>query len=132
MDRIRSEQWKAIAGYEGLYEISDCGRVKSLRRMVSNGTGMRLVKERILKPRSNRKYLYVNLYRDNNVMKSFDIHQLVIQHFGLPKPSILHEVNHKDGVKSNNHYTNLEWVTSSQNKQHAYSIGLPMGRKQQG
>lgn len=108
-----TERWKEIKGYTD-YHISNMGRVKSFK----NG------KEVILKQGINQKgYAFVNLFRRAK-QTGKRIHSLVITHFGLPKPSSKHECNHIDADKSNNWWTNLEWLTHKQNVNHAVEMGL--------
>lgn len=108
------EIWKDIKGYEGLYQVSNMGNVKSLERTVRNSRGYRIVAERILKPQSNSKgYLYVNLYKDGK-MKRCRVNRLVAQAF-LPNPHNLPVINHKDENKQNNYVENLEWCSHSYN-----------------
>ena len=98
------EQWKSVEGYEGLYEVSDQGRVKSLK----NG------KEKILKPwKDTYCYLKVSLRKDGYTKHLF-VHRLVAEAF-IPNPNNLETVNHKDEVKSNNAATNLEWMSREDN-----------------
>lgn len=104
------ERWADIRGYEGYYEISDLGRVFSVRRNI-------LMKTKILKG-----YCFVELNVDCKA-KLCTVHRLVCKAFVVNhenKP----EINHKDGNKGNNYYKNLEFVTSSENKLHAYRTGL--------
>ena len=109
-----NEIWKPIKGYEGLYEVSNFGRIRSLDRWCSNGRGKQLKKGKILKPQKNRYgYLYINLYK-NGIMKHITIHKLVAEVF-LPNPNNLPCVNHKDECKSNNVVNNLEWCSYSYN-----------------
>lgn len=114
-----NEQWKDISGYEGLYKVSDWGRVRSLPRKQS-------LMDRIMKPSLSCGYLFVGLYR-NRSQRLFTIHRLVLGAFIGPPPA-KHECNHIDGVKSNNTVENLEWCTSSQNKIHAHANGLRSSR----
>ena len=98
------ETWKEIAGYEGLYEVSDLGRVKSLK----------YGKEKILKPgKDTRGYLNVILFKDGK-SKNSKVHRLVAEAF-IPNPNNLDTVNHKDEVKTNNTVTNLEWMSIKDN-----------------
>lgn len=111
------ENWKPIVGYEGLYEISDCGRVKSVQRKVYNpavlGDGVfRTVPERILKPNILKGFCAVHL-KKNGHSKGFRVHRLVAEHFiGQPECNGL-VVFHKDGNKQNNCVDNLEWKSLS-------------------
>lgn len=98
------ENWKAIDGYEGLYQVSNLGRVKSLK----------CGKERILKPRKHTGgYLLVNLHKDG-YQKTVKIHRIVAEAF-IPNPNNLETVNHKDEVKTNNTVGNLEWMSRKDN-----------------
>lgn len=101
---MEEEIWCPINGYEGLYEVSDQGRVKSV------GYG----DDRILKPRRNgRGYLRVNLYK-NGEQKTCYVHRIVAQTF-IPNPDNLPEVNHIDEVKTHNSVQNLEWCSEKYN-----------------
>lgn len=106
--------------------ISDHGRVLSLYRTVIRSNGLPLsVKQKVLKAIINKDGYGCVWICGNKVL----IHQLVIKHFISDNPSIYHEPNHKDGVKSNNHYRNLEWVTKSENYDHARRNGLLRPKK---
>ena len=100
------ETWKNIKGYEGLYQISNKGRVKSLYNKNNK-------KEKILKPGERNEYLCVSLYK-NNKKNVYSIHRLVAQAF-LPNPDNLPVVNHKDENKLNNNVENLEWCNYGYN-----------------
>lgn len=119
-----NEIWKPIEGYEGIYSVSNYGRVKRLQRtMYNSGTkgGIYTIREKILTPRVNTKrhgYCEISLHK-NGKEKRFKIHRLVAIAF-IPNPQHLPEVHHKDGNKKNNNVSNLEWVTSKQNKEHAW------------
>ena len=116
MDKnLYQEIWKDIPEYEGLYQVSNMGRVKSLKY---NRSG----KEKILKfGKTKNGYLYVNLYKDGKV-KHYDIHRLVASTF-IPNPDNLSEVNHKDENKENNHVDNLEFCN------HTYNINYGTCKK---
>lgn len=113
------EIWKDIEGYEGLYQVSNLGNVKSLDRnfVVLNKKGFKQhirQKGRLLKKQNGScGYKIVNLSKDN-IHKTHMIHRLVAKTF-LPNPLNLPEVNHKDECKDNNALYNLEWCTSKYN-----------------
>ena len=108
---IKSETWKDVVGYEGLYKVSDKGNVYSVARKDSIG---RKLGGRILKPCYDRDgYLVVNLCK-NGVLKRKYIHRLVAEAF-LPNPEGLPQVNHRDEIKDNNNVENLEWCDSKHN-----------------
>lgn len=112
------EIWKDIEGYEGLYQVSNLGRVKSLPRNTNNQYKNGLVKKNIVR---GKGYYYVNLY--NKSTKLFTIHKLVAEAF-IPNPNNLPCVNHIDGNKLNNKIDNLEWCSYSNNEIHAYNNDL--------
>ncbi len=118
------EIWKDCIGYEGLYQVSDLGRVKSMERQsIGKNNSIRILKEKILECNVDEKgYKFLHLW-NKSVKKRITVHRLVAQHF-IENPNGLPQVNHKDGVKSNNVVYNLEWCTSSQNIKHAYDTGL--------
>ena len=108
---MNKERWIDIKGYEGLYQVSNLGRVKSLRRTKPNG---QTVIERILKESDNtRGYKYVSLSKHGILHKEY-IHRLVALHF-LDNPMNYKYVNHKDEFKSNNNVNNLEWCSVEYN-----------------
>lgn len=107
------EIWKDIKGYEGKYKVSNKGRVKSLKRLDSIN---HLIKTRILK-QGGGQYPNVVLSK-NGVAKTFLIHRLVATAF-IENPKRKPCVNHIDENKSNNNVENLEWVTYSENQNHA-------------
>ena len=111
------EVWKPIEEWEGLYEISSHGRVRSLDRLVRNRCGKYMLKGRMLKQSSfSNKYLFVQL-QDNPRKECRLVHRLVAQAF-IPNPNGKKEVNHISGDKTDNQVTNLEWVTRSENLVH--------------
>lgn len=113
------EIWKDVAGYEGLYQVSNHGRVRSLDRYVPHKTfGQKFCKGHIMATHvTNSGYLCVNLCKDNKYT-SYDVHRLVaIAFLNVDDVNGL-EVNHIDENKKNNRADNLEWVTKSQNNRH--------------
>jgi len=121
--------WKDIKGYEGYYQISNTGQVKSIFRKVPNKLNrVQVYKEKILKPtKTSNGYYMIDLYDNKNNRKKHSIHRLVCFAFVENTNNNYRYVNHKDGNKLNNNYLNLEWCTSSQNNKHAYDIGLKIG-----
>lgn len=110
------EKWLPVAGYEGLYEVSNLGRVK---RLSSNDAS----KEKILKPQIQRDgYQRVTLSKKGQ-KKRMAIHRLVAIAF-IPNPQNKEQVNHLDADKLNNKLTNLQWATRKENIAHAIALGL--------
>lgn len=109
------EKWKDIQGYEGLYQVSNFGRVKSLERYKKNNLGSKsLISETILKQSiSNKGYCRIHLCKDAH-KKAFSVHRLVADAF-VPNPNNLTDVNHKDENKKNNRADNLEWCDCKYN-----------------
>jgi hypothetical protein len=124
-----TETWKDVPGWEGLYAVSDLGRVKSLKRpMVSPNPGITYYKDKILRQQHVRnEYLRARLCRDGKVF-NFLLHRLVGLSF-IPNEKGYKEINHIDGCKHNNKKDNLEWCNRSQNIQHAFDTGLAKGIK---
>lgn len=123
-------RWKAISGYEGYYEVSDTGLVRSLDRIIPDkifgekflsGKMMKLSESKS-KQRVGDGYYVVNL-RKNCTSKVFLVHKLVADAF-IPNERNLPTINHIDGNKHNNNVENLEWASYSYNNSHALNIGL--------
>jgi hypothetical protein len=110
------EKWKPIAECNGIYYISDHGRVKSYK------FGREVILKPLLKGRENHQYMAVNISYLTGAKLS-KIHRLVALSF-IPNPENKPQVNHKDGNKYNNHIDNLEWNTSKENSRHAWDSGL--------
>ncbi|HHQ8913639.1 TPA: NUMOD4 domain-containing protein [Bacillus cereus] len=108
------EQWKDVKGYEGLYKVSNKGRI-----IGQKGTLLKL------NPRPNG-YLKVDLCSDKK--RTVAVHRIVAEHF-VDNPLNKTIVNHKDGNKQNNNHKNLEWCTTSENIKHSWDIGLREGNK---
>lgn len=114
-------RWRPVIGYEGIYEVSSHGDIQRVGRAARNGNGARV--GRILKRQRHKGgYWQIQLWRDGHY-KRFLVHVLVAAAFIGPRPEG-HEVNHKDGIKTNTCAGNLEYVTPSENLLHAWRIGL--------
>ena len=122
------EKWKPIPGYEGLYEVSSYGRVKSLEKYRYNNGGKQLLKERILRPINNGNgYFMVRLYK-NKTYKYYLIHRLVAEAF-IPNPDNLPIINHRDEDKTNNVTDNLEWCDAKYNSNYGTAIERTINTK---
>lgn len=116
VNKIEDGCWEDIHGYDGLYQVSDCGKVKSLERVVGNtGTknGKQTIKERILKPRLKKSGYHCVVLSKDGKNKEFLVHRLVASAF-LEGDNTL-TVNHIDECKTNNHVSNLEYLTQMDN-----------------
>jgi len=116
------ETWRDVAGYEGVYRVSDLGRVRSLDRMVDHPKGQMRLNGKVMRLRLSHGYEKVDLCQ-NGLRKKFFVHRLVVTAF-LGQCPDGKEVNHVDGNKLNNRPSNLEYVTHLENMQHAYQTGL--------
>ena len=119
------EIWRDIPGYEKFYQVSDLGKVRSVNRIVKYKDG-RIYKypSKILKTHTDPKGYPQVGFNVNGKKTNHRIHRLVAESF-LGKPDeILMSVNHIDGIKTNNHLDNLEWVTYSENTKKGYETGL--------
>ena len=112
---MKNEEWRDVVGYEGRYQVSSMGRVKSLERKfpIWHG-GERIQKERILKQAvTHNGYLRVTLYTGNKP-KTLKVHRLVCQAFH-ENPDNKPQVNHINEIKTDNRASNLEWATAREN-----------------
>tara|TARA_R110000803_G_scaffold149977_1_gene215415 strand:+ start:169 stop:759 length:591 start_codon:yes stop_codon:yes gene_type:complete len=119
-----NEIWKDITNYEKTYQVSNLGKIRSKDRWVPcKGNSLRLVKGKVRKIFQNKNGYIIATLCQNNKLKTFIVHQLVCQAF-LPNFIKGTEINHKDGIKSNNIISNLEKSNPSHNQLHAYATGL--------
>jgi len=115
------EVWKDVPNYEGLYQVSSFGRVRSLPR--KHSPTIRIMKLMV----NSRGYLVIILSK-YGVKKGFKLHRLIAEAF-IPNSYSKPQVNHIDGDKRNNSLSNLEWCTSSENIRHAFDTGLKFACK---
>lgn len=115
-------EWRDVKGYEGLYQVSKTGLVRSVDR-ITTGNRSRKIKGKILRPGTNGfGYLVVALCKDGKA-RTKRVHRLVATAF-IPCENENLYINHKDGNPQNNNVSNLEWCTQKENVQHAYDTGL--------
>ena len=123
-----AEIWKDVQGYEGLYQVSNLGRVKSLGRFVDRlASGHCWQKERILKPNKTKYgYLNVRLCKDSRT-KDFKVHRLVALAF-IPNPENKPQIDHINADKTNNTVNNLRWVTCKENINNPLTLVKKIGK----
>lgn len=120
-----NEIWKPVVGYEGLYEVSSYGNVRSLDRVVTKRNGVnhtvvgRVLSERI----SNKGYRIASIRDAHKQPKTYSVHRLVMEAFCGKRP-VGKEINHIDGNRLNNRLENLEYVTHTENMKHAFENNL--------
>lgn len=125
-----NEVWKDVIGYEGLYEVSNLGRVRSCDRYIPyynvNQTGKKVftkkhIKSKILKPCEYLGYYCVSLYKPDSKMKLCKVHRLEMEAFYGTSDLT---VNHINGIKTDNRLENLEYLSRADNTYHAIRTGL--------
>lgn len=126
---MKAELWKPVKAYEGAYEISNLGRLRSLDRWVNSKNNSKALKKGKLKKPTLNQYGYytVRLFK-NQKAKNYSMHRLVAEAF-IENPKNKPQINHIDGDKQNNKAINLEWCCASENMKHAYKLEL-IERKQ--
>jgi NUMOD4 motif/HNH endonuclease len=125
---MKPEEWRPVLSYEGLYEVSDQGRVRSLDRAVPNPRfGLQNRKGHVKRQCTIKDgYLGVSLCKNGKEVQR-KVHILVAEAFLGPRPEWSTMVNHKDKVVTNNHVDNLEWSNNSHNKRHGNARYLRNG-----
>jgi hypothetical protein len=119
-----NEVWKDIKGYEGLYQISNLGNVRSLGFSICSRHNKITHREgKILKPILKSTGYYAFNLCGKNGRKMHDMHRLIATHF-IPNPENKREINHINCIKTDNSLSNLEWVTRKENATHAYKNNL--------
>lgn len=116
--QLSFEEWKDVVGYEGYYQVSNYGRVKSIQRSVWNGKGYFINNGKILKQAKNKKGYPIVYLSKNAKQKTITVHRLVALAF-ISNPQNKPQVNHIDGNKKNNNVSNLEWCSNQENQLHA-------------
>ena len=128
--RYAPEYWADIEGYEGIYQVSNHGNVRSLNRVTTRKNGRELtINGQPMRQQKNHKgYLRVKL-KLNGKESAFFAHRLVAQAF-LPNLDNKPQVNHLNGIKHDNNVCNLEWCTQAENIEHAFANGfMAVGEK---
>ncbi len=125
---MQQEIYKDIPEYEGRYQVSNFGRIKSLAKTINTTLNIQYLPEKIMKCSVTKDgYIEAHL-RKNNKPKIFKVHRLVGIAF-IPNPNNKPYINHINGKKADNYVENLEWCTAHENVKHAYKTGLKTSLK---
>jgi hypothetical protein len=126
-NNIMIEVFKDIIGYEGIYQISNLGKVKSLDRYVtSKNDSKRFVKGRMMKLKLDRYGYETVCLSKERIAKTVKVHRIVGINY-VPNPDNKPQINHISGIKTQNHVSNIEWCTPQENIQHSFDTGLNTG-----
>lgn len=129
LEIVMDIEWRKVDGYEGMYEVSSDGQVRSVERLVRHWQGglSRFGGKQIKPVLTECGYHKVPLSKESK-RAAFFVHRLVAIAF-IENPLGLAEVNHKNGIKTDNRIENLEWVNRQQNKKHAYDTGITIPKR---
>ena len=129
IENLQNEVWKPVKGFEGFYEVSNLGQVKTVERTILRKTALGkfseyVVKEAIKKPYQNKiGYVTIAIVKENKTITTY-LHRIIAEAFVERVSELDNVVNHINGIKNDNRIENLEWVTSSINNIHALDTGL--------
>ena len=128
MENLFNEIWKPVKGFEGLYEVSNMGNVRSVDRYVMNGNRYCFLKGKPRKPYTNSKgYLITNLSKNGQV-KTYFVHRLVAEAF-IPNPNDLPFIDHINTIRDDNRVENLKWCSYKENSNNPLTIEHIISRK---
>lgn len=121
MSNSEVEIWKDVVGYEGIYQVSNIGGLRSVERIIrKRGGSTGLLRSKILSPSTSNGY-FTKMVRQNGIRKLLIVHRAVAMAF-IPNPENKPQVNHMDLNRKNNNVSNLEWVTCAENLIHSRSV----------
>ena len=126
---METEIWKSIPRFDGRYEASTLGRIRTVEHNIMRSNGKRhTVKQTILKPATNHSGYYRFAVKENNKLTSFYVARIIAETF-INNPENKKEVNHINGIKTDNRPINLEWCTRSENCKHSFDTGLQKAKR---